>query len=74
MLDIVITITLIELCSKCNKMKRARKYKLLGHLICHDTVLSYVMISGYPHNVIEDAINLFGDVVKEGARPNLAWW
>ncbi|URE18100.1 PPR repeat, partial [Musa troglodytarum] len=70
-LDEVLTTTLIELYSKCYKMKRARI--LFDHLICRDTIVYNVMISGYLHNgLVEEAINIFSDMIREAARPNFA--
>ncbi|CAL9129617.1 unnamed protein product [Musa acuminata var. zebrina] len=70
-LDEVLATTLIELYSKCYKMKRARI--LFDHLICRDTIVYNVMISGYLHNgLVEEAINMFSDMIREAARPNFA--
>ncbi|XP_072955912.1 pentatricopeptide repeat-containing protein At4g21300-like, partial [Typha angustifolia] len=68
-LDVVLTTTLIEMYSKCNKSKRSRQ--LFDQLTIRDIVLYNVMISSYLQNGLADeAIKLLVKMTIIGVAPN----
>lgn len=68
-LDIVVTTALIDLYSRCGKIKKARL--IFDELILRDEILYNVMISGYlQNNEVEEAIKMFREMVKAGIRPD----
>ncbi|WOK92316.1 hypothetical protein Cni_G01007 [Canna indica] len=71
LLDKVLITVLIELYSKFNKMKQARK--LFDYLISKDTISYNIMISAYLQNgAVKEAIKIFYEMTKASVRPTPA--
>ncbi|ONK60056.1 uncharacterized protein A4U43_C08F13730 [Asparagus officinalis] len=68
-LDLVVTTALVDLYSRCGKIRKARI--IFDALITRDEVLYSVMISGYVQNRdVDEAITMFRSMVKAGVRPS----